>query len=170
MLSVKTIAIVLAVAAVAALVVGYARRFTQNTDGGLVTVRDFPQLLSALTATGGNGAFWVVLVPNTARGDGNYANVQYSIEGGRVGMDWVLLAKRNIEDKEAFTQFVTAAGATVTEEVGNNVHYLRVSDGPDLAKLGQDFLQQVYHVTPEDKLRLIITDFSWKPESATKNI
>ncbi|MBA3573161.1 MAG: hypothetical protein H0W34_14580 [Pyrinomonadaceae bacterium] len=170
MLSAKSIATILAVAAVVALIVGCARRFTLNTDGGLVTLGDFPQLLSALSTTGGNGSFWVVLVPNTARDDGNYANLQYSIEGGRVGMDWVLLAKRNVEDKEAFTQFVTAAGATVTERVGNDVHYLRVSDRPDLAKLGQDFLQHFYHVGQEDKLQLIITDFELKPKTATKNI
>lgn len=161
MLSVKAIITVLTVVAVFAFIVACSRKFMANTDGGFVTVADFPQILSALTSTGSNAAFWVALVPNTARDDGNLANLQYSIENGAVGMDWVLLAKRNIEDKEAFTQFVTAAGAIVTERTMNGVRYVRVSDLPDLAKLGQDFLQHVYHVTPDDKLQLIITDFSW---------
>jgi len=166
MLSVKALITVLAVAAIIVFIVACSRKFMANTDGGLATLGDFPELLSALTSTGSNGSFWVALVPNTARDDGNFANLQYSIEGGRVGLDWVLLAKRNIEDKEAFTQFVTAAGATVTESVMNDVHYLRVSDRPELAKLGQDFLQHVYHVAPDDKLRLIITDFSWTPKTS----
>jgi hypothetical protein len=169
MVTAKTITTLLAIAPIVVLVVAWARRFISNTDGGLVSVDEVPQLLSALTSTGKDGSFWVVLVPNTAREDGNFANLQFSIEGDRVGMDWVLLAKRNIEDQGAFTQFVAAAGATVQDITMNGVRYLRVSDGPDLAKLGQDFLQQVYHVAPEDKLQLIITDFAWTPKTAAKN-
>jgi len=169
MVTARTITTVLAVAPIVVLVAGWAWRFICNTDGGLVSVDEIPQLLSALTSTGKDGSFWVVLVPNTARDDGNLANLQYSIEGDRVGMDWVLLAKRNIEDQGAFTQFVTAAGATVQDITMNGVRYLRVSDCPDLAKLGQGFLQQVYHVAPEDKLQLIITDFAWPPKTAAKN-
>jgi hypothetical protein len=132
-----------------------------DTDGGFVTTRDFAALYSALRSTGSNGSFWVVLIPGTARDDGYTANLQYSIEDGVAGLDWVLLAKRNSEDKEKFVAEARKAGAKVGEKEMNDVRYLRVTDAKDLVGLGQEVLVQLYGVKPTDRLQLIITDFQW---------
>jgi len=93
-----------------------------NTDGGFVSIDDIPVLFAALATTGGNGSFWAVQVPHTARTDGDEACLQYSIEDGTVGMDWVLLDHRNVEDKQAFINFATERGARVQDKIMKRFH------------------------------------------------
>jgi hypothetical protein len=144
------------------------RLVTANTDGGFVTMQDFPALVSALQATGSKGSFWVVLVPGTARDDGYTANLQYSIEDNVVGMDWVLIAARNVEDRQRFLDVVHAAGTKTDEREGKSVRYLRATGARDLTTLGQEVLRQLYKVKPDNKLQLIISDFQWpKAPNAT---
>ena len=126
-----------------------------------MTLKQFPALVDRIATTGKNGAFWVVLVPNTARADGFTANFQISMEGERLGMDWVLLAQRNVEDRTKFEDFVRSQGLQVRELVGNDVHYLRVEGADRLADTSGALLRSMYGVTDETEMQLIITDFSW---------
>jgi hypothetical protein len=137
-----------------------ARPF-ESTDGGLVTLKQFPALVDRIGATGKNGAFWVVLIPGTARADGLAANFQISMEGGRLGMDWVLLAQRNVEDRTKFEEFVRSQGLQARELVGNNVHYVRVEGADRLADVSGALLRSMYGVTDATEMKLIITDFTW---------
>ena len=130
-----------------------------STKRRFVTTRDFPELCNALQQTGRDGSFWVVLIPRTARADGYAANLQYSIEDGVLGLDWVLIAERNVEDKEQFLASLQRAGARVTEKERNAVRYLRATGSPDLAAAGEELLQRVYDVHPDDQLQLIVTGF-----------
>ena len=141
-------------------------RLMANSDGGVVTLQDFPALVSALETTGAPGSFWVVLIPGTARDDGDSANLQYSIEDGVVGLDWVLLAKRNVEDQHRFAEMARLAGATTEEKKGKDVRYLRATGAPDLATLGQAILQGLYGVNAEDRFELIVSGFAWRQKSA----
>jgi len=104
----------------------------------------------------------MVLIPGTAKTDGDNANLQYSFEDGVVGMDWVLLAERNLDDKDKFLDFVHRAGATTEEKEGNGVRYLRATGAKDLAGVGQEFLREIYGVKPEDNLQLALSGFEWR--------
>jgi hypothetical protein len=143
-------------------------RFSADTDGGFVTTDDFSALYSALQSTGSNGSFFVVLIQGTARDDGFTANLQYSIEDGIVGLDWVLLAKRNSEDQEKFVDVVSKEGVKVVKKEMNDVRYLRVTGAKDLVGLGQEVLIKLYGVKPLDQLQLIITDFKWRKSISGK--
>ena len=170
MVSLKVVIAVLGLLALVALVWYFISHPT--TDGGFVTVRDFPSLVSALQTSGSSGSFWVVLVPGTARADGYTANLQYSIEDGAVGLDWVLLAQQNIEDRERFMDYVRRAGASVQEKEANGVRYLRATGAANLIRVGQELLHGVYDVKPDDKLQLIITGFEWRkiPQCDTNHL
>jgi uncharacterized membrane protein YiaA len=133
-----------------------------ETDGGFVTIDDFPELVAAIQKTGQNGAFWVVLVPRTAGNDELAANLQYSIEDGALGLDWVLIAQRNMREKNKFLQVIKDAGSHADLKEGNGVQYLRVVDNKNLAEIGQAVLKQLFGTTSSQKLKLIITDFKWK--------
>ena len=171
MVSLKVVIAVFALLALIALVWYFVRRPILTTGGGFVTLGDFPALVSALQVTNAKGSFWVVLIPGTAKGDGYAANLQYSFEDGVVGLDWVLIAERNIDDKQRFLDFVRRAGSTTEEKEGNGVRYLRATGAKDITALGQNFLQQIYGVKPDDKLQLIIDGFEWqKAPSATPTI
>ena len=160
MVTMKAIGLVLLVLFCVAVFLYLRRR--ASTGGGFVTTRDFPGLCNALQRSGKAGSFWVVLVPATAGRDGYAANLQYSIEDGVLGADWVLVAERNIEDKDQFLACLQGAGARVTEKERNGVRYLRATGAPDLALAGQELLHRVYAVTADDDLQLIVTGFPWR--------
>lgn len=163
----KPIVLLLLVAIAIALFV-YLRR-GGSTQSGFVTTQDFPDLCNALQRAGKEGSFWVVLVPATGGGDGFAANLQYSIEDGVLGADWVLIAERNIEDKDQFLACLQGAGARVTEKERNGVRYLRATGARDVAAAGQELLHRVYAVNADDDLQLIVTGFEWrKSPTATR--
>lgn len=132
-----------------------------ETDGGFVTMGDVPVLLHALKSTGTDGSFWVLLVPHTAFGDGLSANLQFSIQNGTLGLDWVLIAKRNIKDKDKFENMIKRSGYEYTKHEMNQVRYLRVTHVANFAKVARSILNKLYGVKPNEYLRLIITGFKW---------
>jgi hypothetical protein len=157
----KILLIVLVIAAAfVAFRFAMARR-SGNTDGGFVTLQQLPILVDRIAATGKNGAFWVLLIPSTARADGFDANLQVSMERNGLGMDWVLLAQRNVEDRAKFEEIVRTQGLEARELVGNKVHYLRAEGSDHLAERCKAVLQEMYGVTDSTQMRLIITDFTW---------
>ena len=139
----------------------FASRGSGNTDGGFVTLAQLPALVNRIATTGKNGAFWVLLIPNTARADGFDANLQVSMEGDHLGIDWVLLAKRNLEDRARFEEIVKSQGLESRELVRNDVHYLRVESSDRLAERCKEILESMYGVTETTGMRLIINDFTW---------
>ena len=52
-------------------------------------------------------------------------NLQFSIEEGEPGFDWVLLAPKNIQDQEKFVSYAQAMGFKVVNKSGNGVDYYR---------------------------------------------
>jgi hypothetical protein len=127
-----------------------------------VTVRDIPGVLGALSATARDGNFAVFLfgADGQAPAETDALNVQLSIEGGRVGIDWVLLAPLNLESRSRFVAFFERKGQTVGAREMNDVKYLRVEGGEPAALL-QEFLSSEFKVAPEQKMDLIAEGFVW---------
>ena len=107
-------------------------------------------------------AFAVFLVqdrrPNTIDG----WNIQLSVEAGRIGFDWVLLAPPNIRDRKRFEQLAKDLGHTVRMVTANDVDYLRTEDG-DLVELCSRVLSDLCRVGPDEEMPLIVEGFSWSP-------
>jgi hypothetical protein len=93
--------------------------------------------------------------------DQNSVNIQYSVEGGKIGFDWVLLAPRNIADKDKIVAFMKDKHYTVLEREGNGVRYLRVEDG-DLVQLGKQ-IAEFYHLQADGQMGIFADGFEWKP-------
>lgn len=156
----KTVVIAIAAVAVVWLLIQIIRANVGQSR--TLTLNDFPALMAALKAAPAKDAFWVVLVPGTAREDGGLANLQYSVEDGAVGLDWVLNAKRNVEDRRLFEAFVAHRGGTIERRSGNGMEWLRAKGVTHLVQAGQDFLKSAYEVTPETQLGLELGGFKWK--------
>jgi len=88
-------------------------------------------------------------------------NLQYSMEGGKIGFDWILLAPRNIADKEKIIAFMKDKHYLVLEREGNGVKYLRVEDG-DLVQLGTQ-IAEFYHLQADSEMGMLMDGFEWKP-------
>lgn len=149
---------ILVVVAVIWLIVILVRSQSASQKPIYATRDQLPSIVSKLQRTGRDGSFVVFMFPIPSNHDEVFPNLQYSIENGRLGFDWVLLAPQNIKDETQLADFMKRSGYTVSKLEMNDVSYLRV-EGKDLEDLGIKVLRDFYHLTPETKLELITEGF-----------
>ena len=128
-----------------------------------VLVGQVGRVLEQLRASTADPAFAVFAFSTPDRpGADDALNVQFSLENGVAGLDWVLLAPRNIEDEQRFVEFARQLGFSPTRHEMNNVSYLRV-EGGDIAQLCQLKLTAMYRVPSTTPVELIVGGFEWHP-------
>jgi hypothetical protein len=127
------------------------------------SVGDITAIVAKL-ATYSDGSFAVLMFDSPLSPKGDTVNLQYSVEHGAVGLDWVLLGEINIADKEKISTFAAQLGHPMTEREMNNVRYLRV-EGSDLDKLGARIIVELYRIAPNAQLELITEGFDWPPKT-----
>jgi len=154
-----TVAIALAVLVLAA-VAFFVTRPVHPTLAA--SVADVPAIVAKL-ATCQDDSFAVFMFDSPFSPKGDAVNLQYSVENGAVGLDWVLLSETNIVDKEKVSAFAAQLGHPMTEREMNNVRYLRV-EGSDLDKLGMSIIVELYRIEPNAQLELITKGFEWPPK------
>ena len=92
--------------------------------------------------------------------DRDALNIQISAENGKIGFDWVLLAPRNIEDKERFEAFARATGAEPLHRSMNGVSYLRIEHG-NPARFAASVVTEMYGLPTNEPLVLFHEGFVW---------
>ena len=140
--------------------VGMSRLLEQT----VVRTEKLPALAAAM-AHGSKPVRYAALIFSTPDrpSDEEAVTLQMSYENGRVGFDWVLLAPRNIEDKEKFEAFARAHGVDPVARSTNGVSYLRV-ECPDVAKFTASVAREMYHRPPNEPFALVYQGFDW-PQS-----
>jgi hypothetical protein len=154
------IVILVIIALVVALVPLVRRRIVPTRSA---TVADIPAILAKL-ATLKDGSFAVFMFDSPLVHGGDAVNLQYSVEQGAVGLDWVLLGKTNIADKAKVSAFAAELGHPMTEREINNARYLRV-EGNGLDKLGTSMIVEFYGIPRNAELGLITEGFEWPPKT-----
>ena len=158
--AIKSLLIIVAVVIALVAVVFFVRSRIAPTYR--VSVRDIPQVITQLSASRSPPAFAAfILVPPDRPDQGEAVNLQFSIENGRVGFDWVLLAPPNIRDQERFIAFARASGFAPSKREENNVQYLRVEDG-DLATLCSEIVTKMYGWPENEPFDMITEGFVWE--------
>lgn len=150
-------------------------------NNALVSVKatDIPEVVEQLRAKGGDASYAVLMfcTPYALEGEDPIINLQYSVDGNVLGLDWVLLGARNIEDKERIAAFITRAGHAVTEQEVNGVRFLRVEEG-DIADLGSRIVTEYYQIERTAEIDLLVDGFEYvqrsnghqqSQEAATRN-
>ena len=130
-----------------------------------VLVTDAPRVLEQLRASGSDGSFAAFLfdAPGAASEE-PAVNLQFSIENGRPGLDWVLLAPANVRDQARFSRLVEERGYRAEQREMNNVLYLRVEQG-NLAELAVSVMQDLYGLSDTAPVELLVEGFNWRPGS-----
>jgi hypothetical protein len=120
-----------------------------------VQVHQIPEIVRQLRSKGQN-ASWVVFLfakPGTTSDD-DVVNLQFSVEDGHAGLDWVLLAPRNIKDRGAIEAFAAQRGFRMQEKQSNGVQYLRV-EGKGTDSLGVAIAAEFYGLAETDTMDMI---------------
>lgn len=134
-----------------------------------MTVNDILSVLSRLNATGTDGSFVVFLVPGSAILDGDDAKLQFSIEDGVLGFDWVLLAQRNKTDKEKIIGIAQRFDLTCEEKNENGVSYVRCTGKSSYSNFAKELILNVYKVSNAQQFPVIYEGFRWpEPDKSSK--
>lgn len=133
------------------------------------TAEDISAVLKSLSSTGSDGSFVVFLVPGTAIFDGFDANIQFSIEGGVLGFDWVLLAQRNRTGKNEVIAVTKKFGLTCKNKNRSDVGYLRCTGKGNYSKLAKELLANMYNISTSQEFPVIYESFSWPKPNKTSS-
>jgi hypothetical protein len=127
-----------------------------------VRLRDVPGVFADLSSNGKDGTFAVFLFGADGRPPApmDALNIQFSIEAGRAGIDWVLLGPVNLESQSRFVTFFERKARPVLQRETNQVKYLRV-EGEHLSDLLQEFLGTQFKVTADQNMDLITEGLVW---------
>ena len=126
-----------------------------------VTVADIPHVLSKVSVASRTPAFaeFVFTTPDRpTRADA--VHLRLSRENGRTGVDWLLVAPRNIEDKDAFIGFAKRRGYALDERTNNGVRYLRIEDA-DPAQVCAEVITKLYFRPRSEPMQLKVEGFDW---------
>ena len=126
-----------------------------------VTVADMPRILAAVSASTRTPTFaaFVFTTPDQPNSK-DAVNLQFSLENGRAGLDWVLLAPRNVRDKDRFIGYLHRRGYSFVERKMNRVVYLRIEDG-DLPQLCAEIITGFYARPRDEPIDMIVEGFEW---------
>ncbi|HEY2082987.1 MAG TPA: hypothetical protein VGI88_09400 [Verrucomicrobiae bacterium] len=123
---------------------------------------DIPKVISQLQQSAQDGNFVVFFFVPPDSKDSEPVNLQYSIEGGVVGFDWVLIGPRNVADKMRVTDYALSRGYRLEERNENGCRFLRMT-GNGISELGAGIIHEVYKIDRDTKLELMPQGFEWQP-------
>jgi hypothetical protein len=127
----------------------------------VVRLADIPQVYDKLKSQGSDRSFAVFMFSDRGKlGEDGQVNLQFSIENGSVGLDWVLIGPVNIRDEDRIYSFLKARGSAPTRLEESGVSYLRTEQG-DLVHLCQHILKGLYGVKADEDIDLVPEGFAW---------
>ena len=131
-------------------------------DRNWIKVKQIPEVVEQLKDKGRDSSFAVLMFdpPKLSRNKKNDINLQYSIEYGIIGLDWVSLGPRNIKDKRRIYNFLKQHRYKVLDLEMNNVRYLRI-ENDDIALAGIQVITEFYGLTHNEEIELLVDGFKW---------
>jgi hypothetical protein len=151
----------LAAFAVMAAIAWFARSRLRSVPIYSLAVRDIPRVLAALPLNRADPVFAVFIFNEAGHTrDEDAINVQFSVEDGRRGFDWVLLGAANVRDGKRYVAFAQSLGYQPTLVESNGVGYWRVEQG-DLSSLCEAVITGMYQHPTDEPIEMIVEGFDW---------
>lgn len=130
----------------------------------LVASADIPEIIAQLQVSAKEGNASVLTIAQDGSPDGDGIRLQFSIDHGVVGLDWVLLGHRNVSDHSRIAEMAAALGYHVEERDLDEVRYLRMT-GQGIAELGTAIIRDFYGIHPATRIPMLTVGFTWDPEA-----
>ena len=150
--------LVIALIALALFAIYRFRTAPKPTQEDQIPLHRVSTVYESLRNTGSDGSFAVFLPESTA----GAPDIQFSVQRGRVGIDWVLVGDASIRGRQAFEKLLDAEEASYREQEMNGVRFVRTEDerAPQLCRR---VLEELFEVDPEGSVTLIVESFEWPP-------
>jgi hypothetical protein len=132
------------------LVVGLAVwKFLRSRDKGIgtktISVRDIGDVYRQISTQGVETSFAVFIIAPPQWNTEDTVEVQFSVEQGITGLDWILMSAANQREKPRVMQYALRKGTAWQECEMNNWFYLRIEQG-DLVELCTSLIRDLYEV------------------------
>jgi hypothetical protein len=142
-----------------------SRRGSQPGGDASARLADVPEVLRQLRSSGTEGSFAAFCFsPSAESAVEESVNIQFSIEAGAVGLDWVLESPTNLRDLDRFLELARSMGNEPEPREMNGVRYWRVI-GVGLADLCAAAITDLYHLAATDDMFLVIDGFEYQQRS-----
>lgn len=110
-----------------------------------ISVSDIGEVYRQLSTQGVETSFAVfIITPSKSEGN-ETVEIQFSVEEGVTGLDWILMSEPNKREKQRVTQYALHKGAKWQECEMNNWVYLRIEQG-DLVELCTSLIRDLFGV------------------------
>lgn len=90
-------------------------------------------------------SFAVFVIQTRGDSEEGAVEIQYSVENGKTGLDWILMSPANIEQKSRVIQYAASNGVEWQQKEMNDWLYLRIEEG-DLVGLCTSLIEDLYQV------------------------
>ena len=126
-----------------AMYIFWRTRRDQGIRRKTIAVADVDEVFRQISAQGVETSF-AVFAMRTGKED-DAVEIQFSVEDGKTGVDWILMSPANIEEKSKVIQYAASKGVEWQEKEMNDWLYLRIEQG-DVVGLCTSLIEDLYQV------------------------
>ncbi len=149
-----------------AIFIGLARRGVGRTRAmpvQLLSLAELPELVATMAGTQGEPVHTGIWFNTPGQpGPENAVHLNFSLENGRIGFDWVMAGDRNVKDLDRFLAFARGRGFEPKEMTKNGLSYFRIEEG-DLVALAAGIVTKLYANPVAQPMQMVCEGFDWPP-------
>lgn len=128
-----------------AMYIFWRTRRDQGIRRKTIAVADVGEVFRQISAQGVETSFAVFAIRTGEEGEDDAVEIQFSVEDGKTGLDWILMSPANIEEKPKVIQYAASKGVEWQEKEMNDWLYLRIEQG-DVVGLCTSLIEDLYQV------------------------
>lgn len=110
-----------------------------------IAVANVGDVYRQISAQAVETSFAVFVIQTRGDSEEGAVEIQYSVENGKTGLDWILMSPSNIEENSRVIQYAASNGVEWQQKEMNDWLYLRIEEG-DLVGLCTSLIEDLYQV------------------------
>ena len=141
----RTLIVPLLLLAGIAIYIYWRTRRDQGIRRKTIAVAGIGEVFRQISVQSVETSFAVFEIQRGKESEEDTVEIQYSVEDGNTGLDWILMSPANIEEKPKVIQFAASKSVEWQEKEMNDWLYLRIEEG-DLVVFCTSLIEDLYQV------------------------